>query len=803
VDALLDGQAPPPNADATSPARKLARLQHAFAALQWAELEPEVPAVALFQWGHLAAREAIGTGGFGEVFRAYDSMLQREVALKLRRAGNQIAPAAGRAFIEEARRLAQVRHPNVLAVHGAAVHDGRAGIWTDLIVGETLAARVASTGVLSAAELLQLLDTLSDALAVVHARGIVHGDLTPLNVMCESESGRFVLMDFGGGASLDHSGSTRLGAGSLHFMAPEQLNTQLSGTSADLYALGATVMYAATRQMPDAPVALKSLRQRSDVPAPLAQLILELVDADPASRPTAPQAQQRCRVLFGAPERAHRQRLRRALILVLAVGMLATSWGMLSAWRASQLAQAERTRAVAASDFLLTMIRAPNPAQARDGSRSLADMFEKAVRALPEAFADDPKTEAVLLSQFGRSLQMLDRDEEAAAALERADRLLDLAEVPLADAQRVETRANLSGIYRHRRDYPKAIALAEEQVRLCRAPTQLPARSCLYILNDQVQALGFGGFPLRALQLADENLTWVRAAGLDADDRTAYLIAMQGSIRQNLGEAQAARASYLRLAERSLTALDAEHPGLLLVLTYLAASADDIADVGLARELNDHALRGYTMVYGEDSHYTVRTRLMAAAFALHGGDPQAARTLTTPLLHLPPSAGYATWIERATVLAALSDDVAISEAQLAAVELSRLRATGAESTSLAELRLDLAAVALRRGLWQRANELLDSTRDTVLQERSAGLQPLYWQLKHHAEVHQPNADSGRASAARDEARNLLQQQRRRLFDPVAARWVGEVVPDAQLSAARIRLAADRVVALRASAQARS
>src|SRR6187402_2939314 len=132
LDALLDGEAPPAGAVAPSAALgKLARLQRAFADLQWAELEaPAAHAPVLFQWGHLAVLASIGVGGFGEVYRAFDPMLHREVALKLRRTGNQFAPVAGRAFIEEARRLAQVRHPHVLAVHGAAVHDGRAGIWT-------------------------------------------------------------------------------------------------------------------------------------------------------------------------------------------------------------------------------------------------------------------------------------------------------------------------------------------------------------------------------------------------------------------------------------------------------------------------------------------------------------------------------------------------------------------------------------------------------------------------------------------------------------------------------------------------
>jgi hypothetical protein len=99
-----------------------------------AEAPPAEP--PLFTWGHLLVRSKLGEGGFGEVFRAWDPALEREVALKLRR-----TDAGGRGtmrWLDEARRLARVRHPHVVMVHGADVHDGRAGIWTDLIRGRTL-----------------------------------------------------------------------------------------------------------------------------------------------------------------------------------------------------------------------------------------------------------------------------------------------------------------------------------------------------------------------------------------------------------------------------------------------------------------------------------------------------------------------------------------------------------------------------------------------------------------------------------------------------------------------------------------
>src|SRR5688500_12493458 len=159
------------------------------------------PDSARFHWGPLAALEMLGEGSFGEVWRAWDPALQRPVALKLRRATG--SAGSDRRWLEEARRLARVRHPNVLVVHGADVHDGRAGLWTDLLHGATLEALLRERGTFGPREAALVGIELCGALAAVHAAGLVHGDVKASNVMREGEagspdgSGRIVLMDFG------------------------------------------------------------------------------------------------------------------------------------------------------------------------------------------------------------------------------------------------------------------------------------------------------------------------------------------------------------------------------------------------------------------------------------------------------------------------------------------------------------------------------------------------------------------------------------------------------------------------------
>src|SRR4029078_7566822 len=97
----------------------------------------EASTAPLFRWGTLQVLEKLGEGGFGEVYRAFDPHLQTEIALKLRKASADDAPAI-ETFLREARRLARVRHVNVLTVYGADVREGRVGIWTELIAGENL-----------------------------------------------------------------------------------------------------------------------------------------------------------------------------------------------------------------------------------------------------------------------------------------------------------------------------------------------------------------------------------------------------------------------------------------------------------------------------------------------------------------------------------------------------------------------------------------------------------------------------------------------------------------------------------------
>src|SRR5262245_39355302 len=217
-----------------------------------------------FTWGRLEAWHSIGAGAYGEVWSAWDKGLEREVALKLRQPDSG---GTGRRWLEEARRLAQVRHPNVVTVHGADEHDGRAGLWMDRLHGRTLEDLLALLGPCSAREAATIGIDLCAALAAVHANGLVHGDLKTQNVMREGAPGhpagpgRIVLMDFGSA----HASSAAPGAaspGTPLYTPPEVLRGGRTTAAADLYALGVVLYRLVTGRYPVEATSLSELREK-------------------------------------------------------------------------------------------------------------------------------------------------------------------------------------------------------------------------------------------------------------------------------------------------------------------------------------------------------------------------------------------------------------------------------------------------------------------------------------------------------------------------------------------------------------
>lgn len=199
-------------------------------------------------WGHLQIKELLGRGAHGDVYRAYDSRLDRDVALKLLRSRQLSAHSA---VIDEARLMAKVRHPSVVVVYGADAIRGRTGIWMELIEGKSLDATVKSSGPLSADEVVRIGIELCGAVIAIAKAGLLHRDVKAQNVVLES-TGRVVLTDFGVGLELDDTGEglgTNL-VGTPAYLAPEVLAGRGHSGATEVYALGTLLHYLASGTFP-------------------------------------------------------------------------------------------------------------------------------------------------------------------------------------------------------------------------------------------------------------------------------------------------------------------------------------------------------------------------------------------------------------------------------------------------------------------------------------------------------------------------------------------------------------------------
>ena len=200
----------------------------------------ETPAAK--RWGDFQLLQLLGQGSFGEVYRAWDPVLEREIALKLLLPQGLNPDEEFASIVAEARALARVRHPNIVSVYGVDRREGRVGFWSDFVRGQTLSALVTTQGPMDAKAAAKVGVALCDALAAVHGAGLLHRDIKASNAM-RNESGGMLLMDFGLSHELWRASGV---AGTPAYMAPEVRAGQPASVQSDLYAMGTLLRFLAT-----------------------------------------------------------------------------------------------------------------------------------------------------------------------------------------------------------------------------------------------------------------------------------------------------------------------------------------------------------------------------------------------------------------------------------------------------------------------------------------------------------------------------------------------------------------------------
>ena len=250
----------------------------------------------------------LGKGGMGEVYRARDNRLRREVALKMLPDASANDEDSLARFQREVHAVAALNHPSILAIHDTGMHRGVPFAVTELLQGETLAERLDS-GAIAPARAAEIASQIADGLAAAHAKGVIHRDIKPDNIFL-THDGRTKILDFGIArienpglrtgviASMRQKGSTssQMLVGTAGYVSPEQVRGAKADARSDLFALGAVFYEILTGRKAfqrGSPVetlgaVLKDDPRRNPeverIPADLAPFVFRCLEKDPADR---------------------------------------------------------------------------------------------------------------------------------------------------------------------------------------------------------------------------------------------------------------------------------------------------------------------------------------------------------------------------------------------------------------------------------------------------------------------------------------------------------------------------------------
>ena len=245
--------------------------------------------------GRYLLRERIGAGGMGQVWRATDEVLGRTVAVKVVLPALVEEPAFVRRFLAEARAMASVAHPGVVAIHDFHGDGAGAYLVMEFVDGEPLSRVLGRVGRLGPAVTMDLVRQAAIALQAVHDRGIVHRDVKPANLLLRSD-GTLALTDFGIALASGHTALTASGAilGTPSYLAPEQVMGQAASPRSDVYALGVVAYECLAGRRPfvgENPFAVAMQRVGQpppplgpDVPPAVAAVVSTALALDPARR---------------------------------------------------------------------------------------------------------------------------------------------------------------------------------------------------------------------------------------------------------------------------------------------------------------------------------------------------------------------------------------------------------------------------------------------------------------------------------------------------------------------------------------
>ncbi|UOF16511.1 protein kinase [Lysobacter capsici] len=393
--------------------------------------------------GRFRIEALIGVGGMGVVYRARDTALDVDVALKLLRPELAARGDAFERFRQELLTARQVSSPRVVRIHDLIRHEQQWLIGMDLIDGEALDKRLDRDGALPIDDAIAIARQIAEGLAAAHARGVIHRDLKPANVLID-RAGDAYISDFGVARSLAGSGLTQTGAivGTPDYLSPEQARGEPSDGRSDLYALGLILHEMLTGKMPfDGGTISEILAQRmlrtpppvsrlrADTPVWLVRLVDRLLRSQPAHRLQSAQA------VMQAIDTRHVARDWRpgktlwigaaSAALLAALGMGAWLWRSPAPSPATPASLSAASLAATLHRIVVSPLQAPAGAVDAEQARAFTALLREALSTLPGlAVVDDERSQ--------QAIRQLDPSGAAPpsaadlARIARADRIVSL-----------------------------------------------------------------------------------------------------------------------------------------------------------------------------------------------------------------------------------------------------------------------------------------------------------------------------------------------------------------------------------------
>ena len=241
---------------------------------------------------------SIGEGGMANVYLAYDTILEREVAVKILRGDLADDEKFVRRFQREANAASSLKHPNIVEMYDVGEDDGKYFIVMEFINGKTLKSLIKKRGALTLSEVIDIMLQLTSAVACAHDSYIIHRDIKPQNVMI-LEDGRVKITDFGIAMALNSNELTQTNSvmGSVHYLPPEQANGSGSTIKSDIYSLGILMFELLTGKLPfkgenAVEIAIKQMKEpipsvvdiNPNIPQSIENIILRACAKNPRNR---------------------------------------------------------------------------------------------------------------------------------------------------------------------------------------------------------------------------------------------------------------------------------------------------------------------------------------------------------------------------------------------------------------------------------------------------------------------------------------------------------------------------------------